>query len=217
MQVPFSIDDFLGVFAEYHRIVPWAPTVAFVVAVGIMVIVGRRGRLAHAWLLLGVLWGWMGLAYHLVLFSRINPAARLFGVVFVGQAALFGWLAWRQRSERAPDRPWFGPGPAVAGLALVAYPLAGQLLGHRYPFVPTFGLPCPTTIFTLGVLAWIRPRERWLLVIPGLWAVVGTSAAVQLGMWQDLLLPLSAGVAAWTMRTPRARPLQPDHLPRPRR
>ena len=39
--------------------------------------------------------------------------------------------------------------------------------GHRYPHMPTFGLPYPTVIFTLGLTLWlVRPFPRAMLVIP---------------------------------------------------
>ncbi|HET7563810.1 MAG TPA: DUF6064 family protein [Gemmatimonadaceae bacterium] len=75
----------------------------------------------------------------------------------------------------------------------IVYPLLGAVQGHRYPAAPTFGLPCPTTLFTLGLLMWAAPRTpRLVLVIPILWAVVGTSAAVQLGVWEDAGLAVAA-------------------------
>lgn len=46
-------------------------------------------------------------------------------------------------------------------------PSLGVAIGHTYPAQPTFGLPCPTTIFTFGLLLWVRPPVPWsLLVIP---------------------------------------------------
>lgn len=46
---------------------------------------------------------------------------------------------------------------ALAGIALIAdalvlYPVWSAYSGHSYPETATFGLPCPTTIFTIGVL-----------------------------------------------------------------
>ncbi|HEY5550762.1 MAG TPA: DUF6064 family protein, partial [Opitutaceae bacterium] len=50
-------------------------------------------------------------------------------------------------------------------------------------------VPCPTTLFTAGVLlAVAAPVPRWLFVVPIAWSVVGGSAAVLLGMMPDLML-----------------------------
>jgi len=50
-----------------------------------------------------------------------------------------------------------------------------------------FGVaPCPTTIFTFGILLWaIESVPAFLLVIPLIWSVVGMSAAVNLRVPQD--------------------------------
>lgn len=83
--------------------------------------------------------------------------------------------------------------------ALILYPLLGHLLGHRYPALPTFGLPCPTTIFTLGLLLFAAPPlPRSAFVVPVLWAGVGSIAAFKLGVLQDLGLMVAGliGIAA---------------------
>ena len=53
--------------------------------------------------------------------------------------------------------------------------------------MPMFGVaPCPTTIFTAGVLLITGWRvSRWLLIIPVIWSVIGGSAAILLSVPQD--------------------------------
>jgi hypothetical protein len=79
--------------------------------------------------------------------------------------------------------------------ALVAYPTLGYAFGRRYPAAPTFGVPCPTTIFTLALLVWASGSlPRRLRIVPLAWCLVGTSAAIKLGMTEDFGL-LAAGIA----------------------
>jgi hypothetical protein len=60
--------------------------------------------------------------------------------------------------------------------------------------MPTFGLPCPTTIFTLGILLFATaPLPRSVFAVPLLWAAVGSTAAFRFGIPQDLGL-LVAGL-----------------------
>jgi hypothetical protein len=74
--------------------------------------------------------------------------------------------------------------------------------GHRYPGMPTFGLPCPTTIFTIGMLTLIKsPQPRMVMIVPVLWCVVGVQAAFLLGVPQDLALGAAAPVGLWAMRS----------------
>ena len=218
MPLPFTVDQFLAVFADYNRAV-W-PAQVLLYGVGlVLVILAYLGRARAArWVGLGLalLWAWMGGVYHLGFFRQINPGAVLFGITFLLQALLFAiWGVTHRATEGGTVRSFDAwAGGALLGYALVVYPLLGWALGHRYPSSPTFGLPCPTTIATLGVLMWVRPQPPWwLLTIPLLWAVVGTGAAFSLGIREDLGL-LVAGVVAGAWLWFRSRPGSPVGLGR---
>lgn len=78
--------------------------------------------------------------------------------------------------------------------ALVIYPALGYLLDHGYPAAPTFGVPCPTTIFTFGILLCTDSRiPLYLLPIPLAWSLIGFWAAISLGITEDFGL-LAAGL-----------------------
>ena len=75
------------------------------------------------------------------------------------------------------------------------YPAIARAEGHAFPRLPTFGVPCPTTILTIGfLLAADRSLPRLVAVIPLVWAVIGGSAAFLLGVRADLML-VAAGIA----------------------
>ncbi|MCU0629840.1 MAG: DUF6064 family protein [Methanoregulaceae archaeon] len=79
--------------------------------------------------------------------------------------------------------------------ALAIYPLIGMYLGHGYPRLPTFGLPCPTTIFTFGIFLMADKKFPLVLtVIPLIWSIIGVFAAFLLGITEDYMI-LVAGVA----------------------
>jgi len=85
-------------------------------------------------------------------------------------------------------------GGIFALYALVIYPVLGYSFGHVYPASPTFGAPCPTTIFTFGLLLWTDKRfPRHILVIPLLWSIIGFTAALSLTIREDFGL-LIAGL-----------------------
>ena len=60
----------------------------------------------------------------------------------------------------------------------------------------TLGLPCPSTILTFGFLMLAeRNLPKYLLIIPSLWAVIGLSAALNFGVYQDLMMIVAALLA----------------------
>jgi hypothetical protein len=197
MRVPFTVGQFLEVFRRYNDAVWPAQWALYALGIAAVVLVFRSmplsGRVISG--ILATLWLWMGVVYHLTFFRAINSAAVLFGIAFIAQAVLFAWLGvWRGRLS---FRARLDLAAIVGGLlvlyALVVYLLLGYALGHRYPAAPTFGLPCPTAIFTFGLLLLAEaPVPRSVFLVPVLWAAAGTSAAVQLGMREDFGLLVAA-------------------------
>lgn len=209
MRLPFTIDQFLGVFRGYNEAV-W-PVQWVLAAVGVIAVVSalrgepRTSRLVSV--LLAVLWFWMAIAYHLAFFADLSRVGIVFGLAFGLQGALWSWLAVRKQVTvyRPASVATMSIGAVLILYALIFYPVLGFLLGHRYPASPTFGVPCPTTIFTLGLMAWAgSSMPHRLLLVPLAWAVVGTSAAANLGMTEDFGLLgaalLTAGVLVGARR-----------------
>ena len=60
-----------------------------------------------------------------------------------------------------------------------------------------FGLvPCPTTIFTFGMLLLAGRPRRLLLWLPLLWSAIGFFAAIKFGIREDIGLLLAGMVTA---------------------
>lgn len=131
---------------------------------------------------------WLGLVYHLAFFSAINPLAYVFAGVSVAGGLVF---FWQGVVRRRLDFRWTRSARSYIGLvllvfALIVYPAWTVFAGHGYPAFPTFGLPCPTTIFTIGLLAFtVAPYSRSPLVVPVLWCFVGGQAAFLLDVPPD--------------------------------
>lgn len=199
--LPFSPSEFFAVFARYNDAVWPAQLALYALAIIALLLALRRssGASRGAHTILAVLWIWMGVVYHAGFFAEVNPAAIVFAGVFVVQGFLFIGLAARRNVLFVPRNDlagWTGAGLVILGL--VVYPLMSAAAGHHYPAQPTFGLPCPTTIFTLGMLLWaIDTTPRHVLVVPLLWAATGTLAALKLGVTEDLSLVLSLAVVTF--------------------
>jgi uncharacterized protein DUF6064 len=209
MQLPFTAEQFFGVFREYNEAV-WPAQVLLLglaLAALAVMLVQRSWSGPVVSLILAFFWSWLAVAYHFLFFSRINPLSYAFGGVSLAGALL---LLWEGVIRRRLRFAWVGgprgaTGVLLVAFALVLYPAWSWLAGHRYPAVPTFGLPCPTTIFTLGMLAFlVTPYPRSPFVVPILWCAVGAQAAVLLGVPQDSGLVV-AGLAG-TILLVKARP-----------
>jgi hypothetical protein len=197
--LPFTVDQFLTVFERYNTAIWPMHILAYLLGIAVLFAIVTRVRYADQFIsvALACFWAWMGIVYHMMYFSAINGAAMAFGAMFVLQALLwlFFGVARPQLKFGGGINAYALTGIALIVYAMIVYPLIGMLLGHDYPRSPSFGVaPCPTTIFTFGLLLWTSARvPKALLVIPFLWALLGFSAAASLGIREDLGLVV-AGV-----------------------
>ncbi|MBC7942066.1 MAG: hypothetical protein H7Z19_20310 [Chitinophagaceae bacterium] len=183
MDLPFTSDQFYRVFRGYNEAIwpaQWLLVALALVAVGLVLRPSRWSGVGVS-TILAFLWMWIAIAYHLVFFAGINPAAYGFAAVSAVGAAVFVWQGvFRRRLHfRWSSGPRSYTGAALVAFALVVYPAWLFYSGHAYPAMATFGLPCPTTLFTIGLLAFAAPPYlRSPLVVPVLWCLVGAQAAV---------------------------------------
>ena len=117
--------------------------------------------------------------------TALIPAA--FGILFL----IFGVFKSKLSFHFYPDK--FGiTGIILILFALIGYPVLGYFLGHVYPSSPTFGLPCPTTIFTFGLLLLSAKKcPVIILIVPFIWSIIGFLAAFQFGIVEDTGLLIS--------------------------
>lgn len=198
--IPFTIKQFFQVFEKYNQaIYPIQFALILVAVVAIVLAASRipsRNNIISG--LLGLLWIWTGIVYHLIFFTAISPPAYLFGTLFIFQGLLFLYEGVaNNRLSFHPSRRFDGVlGAVCMAYALVIYPLIGYGMGHIFPASPTFGAPCPTTIFTFGLLLWAdRDISLSLLIVPLLWSLVGTSAAFNFGIKEDFGLLVAGTIA----------------------
>ncbi len=204
MNLPFTIDEFLEVFRKYnHSVFPMQFLFYLFGAMALYHSI-KKSRLSDKIILLvlSFLWLWTGIVYHILHFSGINKAAYLFGVLNILQAGLFYFFGiLREKITFQFKQDIYGvAGGLLILYALLVYPLLGHQLGHQYPASPTFGVPCPTTIFTFGILLWAENKVPVaVLIIPFLWSMIGATAVIYLGMLEDLGLFLSALITAFLL------------------
>lgn len=203
MQPPFTADQFFDVFRRYNEAV-WPAQVALNV-IGVLAAAAAyraNARRSRSWarvaiVLLAGLWLWTGIVYFKMFFVAITPAAQIFGSFFIAEAAVLLLCAWEMRPRLEPASP---ASLAVSGFilvyALLLYPIVGIAAGQQYPALPTFGAPCPLTIFTFGLLcAFPSSVSRVAIAVPVLWVAISSYAAFGFSVYEDFGL-LAAAIAA---------------------
>ncbi len=202
MKTPFTPEEFFNVFERYNAAVYPAQWLIILAGCACLILLhsryGKRNLLTGS--ILGLLWIWIGIVYHFLFFSGINPAAKAFGILFILEGILIVIESFRAgRMEFRFDksaRAYIGYFLILFGL--IIYPLINLALNIPAVRIISLGLPCPTTIFTLGFfLLTTNKFPKYLLIIPLLWAVIGLSAAVNFGVIQDYMLMVSAVLACF--------------------
>jgi hypothetical protein len=214
MNAPFTIEQFLQVFKDYNLSI-WPMQIVFYVLSLLMIFLAiqkskKPGVIIN--ILLAFLWFWMGFIYHFSFFSSINKTAWVFGFFNIVQGFIFLYSGVvKSKLTYAYHPNIYGiTGLIIVVYALVAYPIVGYYSGHAFPFSPTFGLPCPTTIFTFGMLLFVDKRiSPWIIVIPFVWSLIGTSAALNFGIKEDAGL-LFSGITTISLIIYRNRKLFPS-------
>jgi hypothetical protein len=204
VELPFTAEQFFNVFRVYNEAV-WPAQVFLgglaVAALVIIVLQPLWSGLALS-VILAFFWAWLAFAYHLAFFASIDALAYVFAAVSAAGALVFVWhgVVKRRLHFRLSRSARVAFGAALVVFALVLYPVWSVYAGHTYPAMPTFGLPCPTALFTIGLLAFlVRPYPRSTLVVPVLWCLVGAQAAFLLDVPQDLGLLVAAAVGVFLM------------------
>jgi hypothetical protein len=200
MQIPFTVEQFLSVFEVYNTAIWPFQFVLMLLAFAAVVLSLKQVIFSNKIVvyILSFFWIWMGAVYHLSFFASINKAAIIFGIVFILQGLYFLFTGIIQKQLNFGFRRdiYFLTGAIFILYSLLIYPLIGT---HHYPRIPLFGVPCPTTIFTFGLLLWNKKKiPLLLLVVPVLWSFIGFSAAINLRITQDYGLVI-AGIVGSSM------------------
>ncbi|MFC1511903.1 DUF6064 family protein [Candidatus Latescibacterota bacterium] len=213
MQLPFTEAQFLDLFAAYNTAI-W-PVQLVMYLLGAVAVAGlfkntylmSRGIV----FILAFMWMWTGVVYHLGFFSRINSAAVLFGALFFFQGLVFlmNGISKKRLNFQATLTMYDIVGGLFIIYAGILYPILGIFSGHGWPRAPIFGVtPCPVVVFTFGVLLFLKARiSPTVILIPFLWSLIGATAVVRLGMYEDFGL-LIAGVFGSAMIVMRNRRLK---------
>ena len=208
MKLPFSVEEFLNVFKLYNTSVFPAQLLFVLMAVCVIYFLFRQKNSSGKVIcfILSGLWLWMGAVYHIIFFSVINPLAYIFGGLFLVEGVLLFVYAFKLPLFSFKRNLFTISGCILLMYALIIYPLVGSFTDHGYPYSPTFGVPCPTTIFTIAIFLLADKRiPFYLILIPIIWTAIGFSATINLGIYEDAMLIVSGLVLGFlNFRKPKS-------------
>jgi hypothetical protein len=197
MKLPFTTEQFFNVIEKYN--LTMFPIQLIILLFSIVCLFLLHSKLSSKdkliGIYLGVLWIWIGVAYHLTFFTAINKAAFLFGGIFILQGLLILFYSFIKNrlvfTFTLQIKDYLGYFFILYGLIL--YPIISYLVEGSFEKTIIMGLPCPSTIFTFGLFMLTNNKfPKSLLIIPSLWAIVGLSAAINIGVFQDLMILIAA-------------------------
>lgn len=195
--MPFSTEQFFSIFENYNTTV--FPLQWIFLFLGFTALFFATSKKPVKNNIIGsilvVTWIWTGIVYHIIFFASINPAAIAFGGLFILQG-IFLYIETFVRKNLVFNYS----GSVKDNLALffllfglVIYPVISFYFEGSIIRTISFGLPCPTTIVTFGFLLLTdRKFSGYLLFIPSVWAIIGTAAAINFGVYQDYVMIFSA-------------------------
>ncbi|MEP6998692.1 MAG: DUF6064 family protein [Betaproteobacteria bacterium] len=203
---------------ELYNLAIWPAQLAGM-AIGLVIVAlliakrGHRERIIAG--LLAACWLWIALAFHYQRYAHINWAATWFAVAFACEALLLvvvGVLTGRLVLQGARDGTlWIAT--SIVAISILGYPILAPLTGRPWTTVEIFGVAAdPTAIASVAVLALVRGRIRWLLlVVPVLWCAV-TVATLWTMDAPERWVVLAAGLLALWPAFPGTRRDAPDAM-----
>lgn len=203
---------------ELYNLAIWPAQLAGM-AIGLAIVallIGKRGHRERIIAgLLAACWLWIALAFHYQRYAQINWAATWFALAFAFEALLLvvvGVLTGRLALQRASSGTlWIAT--SIVAISIVGYPILAPLTGRPWTTAEIFGVAAdPTAIASVAVLALVRGRLRWLLlVVPVLWCAVAAATLWAMHAPEGLVV-VAAGLLALWPAVPGTRHDAPDAM-----
>lgn len=197
MKLPFTVEQFFQVIENYNKAVFPAQLVILLAGIITISLLFKNTANKSKWIsgIIGGIWIWIGIVYHIIFFTSINPAAFVFGALFIAEGLLVLRCAFLKRNLNFILTKSIAAytGFFLILYGLIFYPVVSYLVESSFSKTIALGLPCPSTILTFGffILA-ARQFPKHLLIIPIIWAIIGVSAAINIGVVQDLMIIVAA-------------------------
>jgi hypothetical protein len=186
----FNLEEFLGVLERFNKDIWPLQILIYVLGIFVLFLLIRKNKYSDRIILaiLALLWLWNGIIFCPFYWATTYKYAYLFGALFILQGIIFLVGVFKPNiSFGHLNRLNTAVGIVFIIYAMAGYQLLGYSLGHVYPEFFPFGLvPCPTAIFTFGVLLITNKKiPGYYLLIPAIFAA-GGFLAVSKGVFEDI-------------------------------
>lgn len=202
MNLP-TLKQFFYVMKNYNLTIWPLQIIAYLLGIVAIILAIKKTRYSSRIIstILVFFWLWIGLVFSLIYFTRVFNMAGFYVVSFTIQGILFLIFGVFKPdiSFRFKVNIYSIIGMIFIVYAMIAYTAIEYALGRGYPRILPFGLvPCPSTIFTFGLLLWTDKKlPKFILIIPLILGISGF-LAVFLGIWEDIGL-IIAGILGTIM------------------
>ena len=198
----FTIEDFMLVLESYNLAIWPMQIFAYILVILALFFTFKSTKYSQKIVLgiLSFLWLFNGIVFSLLYWAPSHLFGYIFGVCCILQGLLF--LYGLKKSDITisfSGLTYYSIiGIIFVVYAIVGYQVFGYFLGHIYPkFFPVGLVPCPTTIFTLGIFLIISKRiPKKYYVIP-LIIALGGFLAVYKGIYEDIGLIIAGLLGAF--------------------
>jgi hypothetical protein len=200
MKTPITTEQFFSVFEKYNHAIFPVQIILVLLSLLALIAIGSKFKQKDKFVagILGILWLWIGIVYHIAFLSGIYNIAFGFGVLFILQGLFLSWeggLLYNLKFEfKNSIQAYCGYFFILYGL--IIYPVVGYLIDPNLSRTIAIGLPSPTVILTFGFLLLCDKKvSKYLLIIPSLCAVIGIIGVTKLGVYQDFMVLIAAIIA----------------------
>jgi hypothetical protein len=186
-----NIETFLDMLAKYNRDIWPLQIVSYLLAILSLFLALRPSKYSSKMIsvVLSFFWLWTGIVFGFFYWGPGYRPAYLFSLLWIVQGVFFlvSGVIKSDISFKFKSGPYSILGSIFILYALAGYQVFGYFIGHRYPAFFAPGLvPCPTNVFTVGVLMLTEKKlPGYLMAIPLLWSISGFMP-VSKGILEDI-------------------------------
>ena len=192
----YSLEQFLDIVTQYNHAISPMQVIAYILGLAALLFAGIKTDYSNkiVSVILAFFWLWVGIVFNILYWSQLDPTVYIFGILFIIQGILFlvFGVFKSSLSFRIKDNLYTYIGFVFVIYGMVVYQILGSLMGRGYPRLLAFGcVPCPTTVFTFGLLLWVdKKMPKFMIIIPFLFALFGIVAII-FGIYEDVGLVIA--------------------------